>query len=114
MIIEMVSLETGWQAPPWSVEEALKVMDGWQIKTSVLSITSPGPAIAGTGEVARKLTRQINEETAAIVKANPGRFKFFASVPSFVDSEGAVAEIEYSLKTLGAAGVVVMTSYSDK
>lgn len=105
---------SGWVAPPWSVSEALKVMDSWDIKTSVLSITSPGPSIAGTGEAARKLTREINEETAEIVKANPERFAFFASTPSFVDVQGAIAEAEYSIKTLGAVGVVVMTSYSDK
>jgi predicted TIM-barrel fold metal-dependent hydrolase len=104
----------GWVAPAWTVKDALKVMDSWDIKTSVLSITSPGPSIAGTGEAARKLTRQINEETAEVVKANPERFHFFASMPSFVDVEGAIAEAEYSIKTLGALGVVVMTSYSDK
>ena len=90
------------------------MMDSQQIKTAVLSVTSPGPSIAGTGEAARKLTRQINEETAEIVKVNPERFRFFASMPSFLDTEGAIAEAEYSIKTLGAAGVVVMTSYSDK
>lgn len=105
---------TGWVAPPWTPQDALKVMDTWDIKKSVLSITSPGPCIAGSGEAGRKLTRQINEETADICKANPDRFAFFASMPSFVDVDGAIAEAEYALKNLGAAGVVVMTSYDDK
>ena len=89
-------------------------MDQVGVKKQILSITSPGPSIVGANEAGRKLTRGCNIEQAAIVKANPNRFAFFASTPSFVDVEGTVAEIEYSMKTLGALGMVVMTSYDDK
>lgn len=88
-------------------------MDQIGVKKQILSITSPGPSIVGLKE-GRELTRACNEETAAICKAKPDRFSFFASTPSFLDVEGVLAEIEYSLNTLKATGVVIMTSYGDK
>lgn len=104
----------GWVAPPWSPELAISAMDQVGVKKQVLSITSPGPSIVGANEAGRKLTRGCNDETAAIVEANPDRFAFFASTPSWIDVEGAIAEIEHSMKTLKAQGMVVMTSYGDK
>ncbi len=104
---------TGWKAPDWSPETHLELMDKWQIQTSVLSITSPGPAVLGIGKESNALARKLNEEAAELTKKYPGRFEFFSSVGDFCDVEGTIAEIEYGLK-LGASGVVVMTSYSNK
>lgn len=56
-----------------------------------------------------------NDEVAAICKADPDRFAWFASLPSFVDAQGTVEAVEYAL-TLDPkpSGVVTMTSYSGK
>lgn len=55
------------------------------VLTAILSITSPGPSIAGiTGNIttAAVLARRLNDEAAAICDvAPPGRFGFFANLP---------------------------------
>ncbi|KAL8276668.1 hypothetical protein RQP46_010936 [Phenoliferia psychrophenolica] len=105
---------SGWKNPSWSPAAAIAAMDALDIKTAVWSVTSPGPCIAGHGKAGRDLARQMNDETAALVKEQPERFAFFASLPSFVDVEGAIAEAEHAINVLHATGVVVMTTYADK
>jgi len=105
---------SGWVAPPWSPEDAKAQMKTIGVTKQILSITSPGPSVVGANQKGRDLTRGCNDEQAEICKKHPESFAFFASTPSFVDVEGTIAEIEYSLKTLKALGVVIMTSYGDK
>lgn len=101
----------GLLLPKWSKEAALQSANEIGVEISVLSVTSPGPGIAGKGEEGRKLTRKINEEVQAIVEDCPDRFKFFASTPSWEDVEGTLKEIDWIYQTTDAVGVVVMTSY---
>lgn len=89
-------------------------MDKMGIKTSILSITSPGtylapPSYENATEIARKITRETNDELAAVCKQYPSRFKFFASLP-LPDVEGAIAEIDRALDNLGATGFVIMSN----
>ena len=93
----------GW--PSWSPAAHLELMDRCGIETSMLSVSSPGVHF-GDDTAARRLAREVNEDGAATVRAHPGRFGLFASLP-LPDVDGALAEIAYACDTLDADGVVL-------
>jgi 6-methylsalicylate decarboxylase len=98
----------GIDLPDWSPSAALKFMDGHGIATGVLSVSTPGAHLGDDAE-ARKWAREVNEYTADLVRADPGRFGLFATL-TLPDVEGAIAEAEYALDTLHADGVVLLAS----
>ncbi|MFK0121048.1 amidohydrolase family protein [Streptomyces sp. NPDC090994] len=94
--------------PTWSAQAHLELMDRCSIETSMLSISSPGIHF-GDDTAARRLAREVNEDGADTVRAHPGRFGLFASLP-LPDTDGALEEIAYAYDTLGADGVVLETN----
>jgi 6-methylsalicylate decarboxylase len=94
--------------PAWSAGAHLEMMDRSGIDTALLSVSSPG-VFFGDGEAARRLAREVNEDGAGIVRAHPGRFGLFASLP-LPDVDGALTEIAYAFDVLGADGVVLETN----
>lgn len=96
------------QWPVWSPAAHLELMDRHGIQTSLLSMSSPGVHF-GDDAAARRLAREVNEDSAKLVADHPGRFGFFASVP-LPDVDGTLDEIAYSIDELGADGVVLMTN----
>lgn len=95
--------------PDWSAEQALRFMDANGTAMAMLSISSPGISLGGAA-ANRYLARTVNDEGAAIVKANPNRFGLLASVP-LPDVSAAVAEAKYALDVLGADGIALATNY---
>lgn len=100
---------SGWVTPGWSTAAHLRFMDHNQIATSVLSLTAPS-VVGWEGQQRRDLARKINEYVAELVGAHPGRFGNFATVP-LPDVDGAVAEAEFALDSIGADGVVLLSNY---
>ena len=98
----------GIDLPDWSPSAALKFMDGHGIATGVLSVSTPGVHLGDDAE-ARKWAREVNEYTADLVRADPGRFGLFATL-TLPDVEGAIAEAGYALDTLHADGVVLLAN----
>lgn len=94
--------------PTWSPEAHLELMDRSGIDTALLSMSSPGVHF-GDDAAARELAREVNEFGAEVVRAHPGRFGLFATLP-LPDVEGALAELAYAYDTLGADGVILMTN----
>lgn len=96
--------------PEWSEDLALRAMDDLGVATAVLSISSPGVYFGDAGAAAA-LARQVNEEGARLVRAHPGRFGFFASLP-LPDVAAAEEELRYALDVLHADGIVLETNHA--
>ena len=60
----------GW--PSWDPETHLDLMDRCGIRTSMLSISSPGIHF-GDDKAARALARSVNEHGVGVAAAHPGR-----------------------------------------
>ncbi|KAJ4348480.1 uncharacterized protein N0V89_009855 [Didymosphaeria variabile] len=102
---------SGWKLPAWSVAASKSLMESHGIRTSILSVTAPGCSIL-QGAPAAALARAVNEEAAAIRKADPESFGFFAALPPVEDdADAAIAEIKHALDVLGAEGVTLYTRY---
>jgi predicted TIM-barrel fold metal-dependent hydrolase len=106
---------TGVTLPPaianWTPQQSLATMDANGIATSVLVLAqSDGVWTPGDPAGMRRMARACNEHGAAMAKAHPGRYAFFAWLP-MPDVEGSLAEIAYALDHLGASGIGFFTSY---
>lgn len=101
-------LEETFPLPAWNVDAHIQFMVEAGISCSVLSMPAPQP-FYGDVEECRKIIRQVNEETAAIKAAYPGKFKFCAALP-LPDVQTAIAEAIYALDTLGADGIKLATN----
>jgi 6-methylsalicylate decarboxylase len=112
-IAEISARKTG-QRPliEWTPAKSIEEMDKASVATAILSTSEPGVWF-GDDDAAAKLARECNEYTARVMADHPGRFGMFAIVPlPYVD--GALREIEYSLDTLKADGICMMTDYQGK
>ncbi|WP_216363506.1 amidohydrolase family protein [Subtercola boreus] len=97
---------TAW--PTWNVDEHLRLMDSCGIRTSMLSISSPGVHF-GNDIAARTLARTVNDFGSAVTQVRPERFGLFAALP-LPDVSGSLIEAAYALDELGADGVAVETN----
>jgi 6-methylsalicylate decarboxylase len=98
----------GLAIPSWSEEGALDVTDASGTETGIFSVSTPGVHLGDDVE-AREKAREVNEFAANIVAKYPGRFGFFATL-TLPDVEGAIAEAKHAFDTLGADGVVLISS----
>jgi predicted TIM-barrel fold metal-dependent hydrolase len=94
--------------PSWDVGAHLELMDQWGVRTSVLSISSPGVHF-GDDQAARALAREVNEFGAQTVREHPSRFGHFASLP-LPDVSGSIEEAGYALEELGSYGLAIETN----
>ena len=102
------ALDETFPLPSWNVDAHIEFMDSAGIKTSVLSMPAPQPFF-GDAEECRDIIRNYNEQTAAICRQHPDRFKFVAALP-LPDVQLAIDEAEYALDSLGAVGVKLATN----
>jgi 6-methylsalicylate decarboxylase len=104
------------QAPPivrnWSIAKTLDDMDKAGVATSIVSVTTPQVGFVDASN-ARRIARESNEWAARLNSDHPGRFGSFAMLP-MQDADSALREIEYSMDTLKADGIGLLTSYEDK
>ncbi len=103
---------SGWATPKWSVEQAIEHMSILNIETGIISITAPGTKIYENDKnKSRTFARKLNEFSADLVTKYPKQFGFFASLPSLIDTEGTLNEIEYVHSVLKPDGFTLFTSY---
>jgi predicted TIM-barrel fold metal-dependent hydrolase len=98
----------------WTREGALRDMDAAGVQKAVLSIAStPGVWFdLPVPEVAR-MVRLCNDYAADMVRAYPGRFGQFATLP-MIDVDSTLKEIAYAFDVLKVDGVGLQTNYGDK
>jgi 6-methylsalicylate decarboxylase len=99
----------GRDLPEWSPEASVPTMGELDVTTAVLSESTPGTTFLPNPADAASLARDINDYLADLVKAHPGRFGFFATVP-MPHVDGSAAEVVRSLDELGADGVVLLAN----
>jgi predicted TIM-barrel fold metal-dependent hydrolase len=98
----------GLPIPDWSVDAALAVMDERKVRTSIVSVSTPGVHF-GDDHEARDMARAVNEYAANVARKHPDRFGFFATL-TLPDVEGSLAELAYAFDTLRADGVVLLAN----
>jgi predicted TIM-barrel fold metal-dependent hydrolase len=102
--------EAGGRAlPEWSPEASLQTMAELDIETAILSVSTPGTAFLRGAADAVALALDLNDYLAEVVKAQPDRFGFFATVPLPHVNE-SVDEVVRSLDELHADGVVLLAN----
>ncbi|KAJ5622150.1 hypothetical protein N7528_005382 [Penicillium herquei] len=101
---------SGWPTPSWTPLRSKLLMKRLGVKTAILSVTAPGACIL-EGQASFDLARRLNDYGAELRNKEPQTFGFFASLPSILDTQAALAEIRYALDTLHADGVTLFTRY---
>ena len=96
----------------WTPQATLEQMEQARVGTTILSLANPGVWFGDVGQ-GRRLSRICNEYAARLRQDHPGKFGNFAALP-LPDTEGTLAEIAYTLDTLHAEGVCLLTSYDDR
>lgn len=102
------ALDETFPLPAWDVDSHLAFMDSAGIKISVLSMPAPQPYFGNAGECC-DIIRKYNEQTAAVCREYPDRFRFVAALP-LPDVQMAIDEAAYALDSLGAVGVKLATN----
>ena len=98
----------GLPIPGWSSQAALALMDERGVETAILSVSTPGVHLGDDAD-ARAMARHVNEYAAAMVRAYPGRFGFFATL-CLPDVRGSLIELEHAFDALGADGAVLLAN----
>lgn len=93
----------------WTPQVSLEEMGEGAVAAAVLSSSRPGVWF-GDVDLARNLSRDLNEFGARTVADHPGRFGLFATLP-LPDVDSTLLEIEYAYDVLGVDGVAVMSNY---
>jgi predicted TIM-barrel fold metal-dependent hydrolase len=96
----------------WSAAADIEAMDEGGVQTAMLSTTTPGVWFGDAAD-ARRMARNMNDYGAELVRAYPGRFGLFGTLP-LPDVQGSLEEVAYVMDTLGADGIGVLSSYGAK
>ncbi|MGA5729205.1 amidohydrolase family protein [Streptomyces seoulensis] len=100
----------GLPIPRWDVDTDLAFMDSQGIQAAVLSVSTPGTYLGDAAE-ATTWARKVNDYAAGIVRGNPDRYGFFATL-TLPDVDGALNEAARALDELGADGIVLLANQS--
>lgn len=104
---------SGWYTPSWTLELDDEMMSLLGSRTTILSVTAPGACILKDSKQSAQLARDCNEFAATICNEKPGKYGFFACLPSLFDTKASLDEITYALDTLKADGVTLYTRYGE-
>jgi predicted TIM-barrel fold metal-dependent hydrolase len=104
----LATLDGGFPVPKWSAAAAIEVMDRQEIATAMVSLSSPSSHFLPPAE-RPALVRDVNDVGAELMRAHPGRFGYFATLP-MPDVSASLAEIRRAFDGLGVDGVVLQTN----
>ncbi|BBY65845.1 amidohydrolase family protein [Mycolicibacterium helvum] len=99
----------GRALPDWSAKAALALMDQIGTSTAILSVSTPGTGPATDASEAARVAREVNDFSAELVKDEPDRFGFFATL-TLPHLDEALAETARALDDLGADGVTLLAN----
>jgi predicted TIM-barrel fold metal-dependent hydrolase len=104
----VTTLDGGIPTPSWSQAAAVELMDRHEIATAMVSLSSPSSLFLAPPE-RPALIGAVNDAGAELMRSQPGRFGYFASLP-LPDVEASLAEMRRAFDDLGVDGVVLMTN----
>ena len=104
---------SGWYIPEWTVETDKALSKAVGNKTAVLSITAPGPSIIKDSAKAAALAHELNDFMAHLRDDDPEGYGFFGTLPSPLDTQACLKEIDYVFDVLHADGVTLFTRYGE-
>ncbi|KAL1867363.1 hypothetical protein VTK73DRAFT_4210 [Phialemonium thermophilum] len=108
---------SGFPTPEWSLGSAINSMDAIGTSLGILSVSSPGVPVVGTGEAGRKLARSLNEKLAeyATQTEYKGRIGFFGVLPDWQDVNGTLSELDFLYRQQKLCnGIAAYTNYGDR
>jgi uncharacterized protein len=94
----------------FDLDARFREMDTLPDYRQVISLPNPPIEDIAQGETAKTLARVANDAMAELCTRHPDRFPAFVAAVSLDDVEGALAETERAIKTLGARGIQVFTN----
>jgi aminocarboxymuconate-semialdehyde decarboxylase len=94
----------------FDLDARFREMDTLPGYRQVISLPNPPIEDIAQGENAKTLARVANDAMAELCARHPDRFPAFVAAVSLDDVEGALAETERAIKTLGARGIQVFTN----
>ncbi|KAF8147314.1 hypothetical protein K438DRAFT_484536 [Mycena galopus ATCC 62051] len=96
----------------WKLKDHLELMANQSIAESIFSVPNPNIYLGDEGATLA-IARLLNENMAAVTKALPRRFKFFATIPlPYV--RASIIEAQYALESLGALGVALASNHEGR
>ena len=105
---------SGNPTPEWSLEGTLSSLQSIGSARGILSISTPGVPIAGTGQAARDLCRELNLYLGNLTAQNSNVLDFFATLPDWRDLNGTLAEIDWIFsEQKSSVGVAFFTGYGN-
>jgi uncharacterized protein len=84
-------------------------MDEFGDYKQIINIASPPVEDVGSPERSRELARVGNDGLAEMVRKHPDRFAGFMACVPLNDPDGALDEVDYAVRELGALGVQIYT-----
>ncbi|KAK9773995.1 putative 6-methylsalicylic acid decarboxylase [Seiridium cardinale] len=103
----------GMEPPEWTESGDKAFSEAIGVRTSILSVSTPGVTFIPDPEESARVARSLNEFSAAMRDKDPRSYGFFATVPSLQNTELALRELRYAFDTLHADGVTLFTSYGN-
>jgi uncharacterized protein len=101
-------------APMWDMDVRFREMDQVEGYTQILTLCSPPIEQLALGSVAGDLARLANDSMAELVAKHPDRFVGFAASLPMADVDMCIAEVDRTVRNLGALGVQVFTNVNGR
>lgn len=100
------------KVPKWSIATDQAFSKSIGVKTSILSVSTPGVLFISDPEESAVVARSMNEHLGSLRDSDPVAYGFFATVPSLEHTDLVLRELRYAFDTLHADGVTLFTSYA--
>ena len=94
----------------FDLDARFREMDTLGDYRQVISLPNPPIEDIAQGPTAKELARVANDAMAELCARHPDRFPAFVAAVSLDDVDGALAETERAIRTLGARGIQIFTN----